>query len=214
MNITKQKIISLIAILFILSISSGCALFKKDKPTFSGPWGNHAQHAWNVSTNSLKSHGIHVNKPSRLSTSFKRAEGTLGGGSDRLPYFLMNGNKIGGYLRGYCNGNATSVLAQEASGWWNVNIGTHETGHHVNNHALCDNVNNGHPDYMRTKGGMPHWPYWRGSRSIDGPSIRTFHYEENGEYVCLFYVEEEGIRADQEKSLKIVAKEILSDKMK
>ena len=167
---------------------SSCVIFRRNKrPTFDGDWRDHAQNAWNYYETQLGRKGIRLRSPSRLMTSFRNAEGTLGRGEDRFPYFNMQGSKVGGYLIGGCNGSASSVLAREESGWWNRNIGTHEVGHHANNHSLCSTINGGHPNEFI--GIAPHWPYWSGRGDV-----RVFNYtyldEEHGDYICITFVDE------------------------
>jgi len=192
-----KKCIYLFLATFFLS---SCVFFRDEKKEiFKGPWKDHAQNAWNYYARELPKRGIQLKKPSSLNTKFREAEGTLGRGEDRFPYFTMDGGKIGGYLSGYCNGGATTVLAREISGWWNRNVGTHEVGHHANNHSLCSGENKGHPDEF--KGVAPHWPYWRGRGDV-----RAFHYsyEKDGNFVCVLFVEDINSR-------KFLTKEQLDD---
>lgn len=205
MKTLKTKIILfIITTLFLTS----CAFFRKDPPTFSGPWASHAQAAWDHYVVQLPKKGISLRKPSPLVTSFKQAEGTLGRGEDRFPYFMMDSKKIGGYLRGYCNGKGSTVIAKESGGWWNRNVGTHEVGHHANNHSLCNTNNNGHPDEF--KGIAPHWPYWTGRGDV-----RVFNYsysdEETGETICIIFVEEASFERStfDEKEFEDIAKKLL-----
>jgi hypothetical protein len=179
----RKILLMFLTALFLTS----CMFFKKeDKSTFVGPWAEHAENAWNYAKAKLNDKGIQVRNPSKLTTKFQNAEGTLGSGEDRFPYFIVNGQKLGGYLRGTCNGSAITVLAKEIAGWWNRNIGTHEVCHHVNNHALCGTEKNGHPNYLL--GIAPHWPYWMG-RDIN-LNIKTFHYQEGEEFVCFIYIDD------------------------
>ena len=161
-------------------------LRRSNKSWNRGDWKDHAQAAWNHYQNGLRKIGIELRRPSRLSTYFVQAEGTLGGGNDRFPYVMQRGSKVGGWWIGGCNSSASTHLVREANGFWNRNIATHEVGHHADHHARC---NGGHPAYMR-QAGAPHWPYWNKSRNSEGLFLLNYHTEIEGKSICMTIIED------------------------
>jgi hypothetical protein len=179
--------------LLVLLVLAACA--GRDKqPTFRGPLAAESQTYWNQMVGALKSKGVAVKSPSRLSTQFVASQGTLGRGNDRFPYTNQAGGKVGGWLSGSCNGGGTMTIARESGGFYNRSIVKHEAGHHVNNHARCGTEKAGHPDYMRTLAGAPHWPYWEGAFA-EAPEfvVTPLHVEDDqGNSVCVLYLDVPG----------------------
>lgn len=177
-----MKILQTILVL-IICVTAGC---NDDKEWNNGAWKQEAKDSWNIYHNNLAGMGIQLRKPSRLFTEYITSEGTLGGGSDRFPYVNRDGNRLGGWLVGSCNNAARATVAREPNGYSSIHIKAHETAHHANNHALCDNSNGGHPDYMR-QAGAPHWPHYRRGDSF----IQWIHYTfEDDRSVCLMVVDD------------------------
>lgn len=178
-------------------------------PGFYGPWADHARNAWLTTERRLEVKGIDVRPFKKVVTKFERAVGTLGRGNDRFPYMLRGADKLGGFAIGECNGNHTMTLAKEADGFWNVNIGTHEIGHGVNNFARCGREKGSHPDYMRTAGGMPHWPYWNGRQDLGVFVLPLTHTDTQGNSICVMLLLEPGESVPQ--SVDTLAADILSE---
>lgn len=167
-------------------------LRNRNKKWYRGAWADHAKHAWNVLSAELKRRNIPVRSPSRLSTYFENAKGTFGSGPDRLPYVVFSGGEIaGGWWIGECDSAGSAHVARETdTGFWNVNIATHELAHHLEHHALC---HDGHPAYMRDAG-APHWPYWRGSRSEENDiSLFNRHVKIDDQEICITFIENTSI---------------------
>jgi hypothetical protein len=211
-RITVKKLLYLFT--FLLLLNTGCKSGSGGGGSgFSGPWAAHAQNAWNVTERRLEAKGIDVRSHGKIVTKFVQAEGTLGSGSNRFPYAIVNGRKLGGWALGGCNGHHTLTLVKEANGFWNVNIGTHETGHAVNNFARCGTEKDGHPDYMRTVGGMPSWPYWTGRSSVGDPLTVPLYAEDSlGNTICAVLILEPGESLPQD--VDTLALDLLSEILK
>jgi hypothetical protein len=199
---THSRIILIIPFLFC-----GCALFKSggSEKWNRGEWADHAQNAWNVMSANLQKSQIQFSKPSKLETKFVAAHGVLGTGANRYPYIIENGQKIGGWHIGNCNGAGSATVVREAGGFWNANVGTHEVGHHLNTHARCDPANGWHPDYIR-KAGAPYWPNY-------SAKVMLLNYEFDDASVCVLVLSD-GISAmsDVREKLEDFAAKIYSEK--
>lgn len=165
--------------------TSGCSMLRSGsgKKNFAGQWAGDAQTSWNIVAGDLKARGIAVRSVTHLNTHYEQANGTMGGGHDRLPYKNVNGGRIGGWYTGTCGSGGDATVIREAGGWSNPNIKTHEVAHAVDAHARCEG---GHPGYIRA----PHWPHWRNG-------AYALHYQIDGSDVCLVVIEEapEGLNA-------------------
>lgn len=170
---------------FFTVLLVGCSSSKSGGRWNRGEWSDHAGNAWNTLAANVRKQGIEVRNPSRLNTKFVTADGTSGSGGNRVPYKVQNGQKLGGWHVGSCNGSGEATLVRESGGFWNLNSGTHEVGHHVNQHARCDSANNWHPSYIG-KAGAPFWSF-AGVKS-EGVSIFRLHYQFDSGNVCLLVV--------------------------